>query len=253
MRWYERQGKIQRRPLLILGIYLNQLYVTLYFFRAGRCRTFCTILGGASRSLWQWQIRPSYDVEWSTQGRLGCDRSRCVLAASQERSIGSIDDVLGTAPEYWEWVFQWKSGEYHCDCNVQLCHNEKSRSHNIALNVFVLKLRAFWYAMEVTSQSNTDINAGVCQIIWDKGSSPFDFDRYAWQGYISHLTHSWPMKPTAIHSCCTPAFVIRIIKPSECARRWVTFSVCSFLTYFSPKCSPVLLYGQGRTSEVRNG
>jgi hypothetical protein len=74
-------------------------------------------------------------------------------------------------------------------------------------------LRAFWFAMEVSSQSNTDINAGVCQIIWDKGSSPFDFDRYAWQGYISHLTHSWPMKPTAIHACCTPSFVIRIIKP----------------------------------------
>ena len=94
-------------------------------------------------------------------------------------------------------------------------------------------LRAFWYAMEVSSQSNTDINAGVCHVVWDKGSSPFDFDRYAWQGYCRHLTHSWPMKPTAIHSCCTPAFVVRIIKPSKYAMSMshVLVSVLFSLTF----------------------
>lgn len=72
--------------------------------------------------------------------------------------------------------------------------------------------------MEVTSRSNTDIGSGFVHVVWDKHSALGDFDRYLWDGYLRHMTNAWPIKSVAIHSCCTPFIVVRIIKPS-------TFSV----------------------------
>jgi hypothetical protein len=80
---------------------------------------------------------------------------------------------------------------------------------------FESKLRAFWYTMEVTSRSNTDIGSGFVHVVWDKYSSIRDFDRYLWDRYLRHMTNAWPIKSVAIHSCCTPFIVVRFIKPSK--------------------------------------
>lgn len=97
-------------------------------------------------------------------------------------------------------------------------------------NSHVLQLRSFWYTMEVASRSNNDIGSGFVHVVWDKHSQLTDFDRRLWDGYLTGMTSAWPIKSMAIHSCCTPALVVKIIKPSkfqsEVAATYLTMNLC---------------------------
>jgi len=68
--------------------------------------------------------------------------------------------------------------------------------------------------MEVAAKDNTDIGSGVVLVVWDKHSSILDYERKVWNPFMRFMTLVWPIKNAAIHSCCTPPFVVRLIKPS---------------------------------------
>lgn len=84
---------------------MNQLHITLYVFSS---RTLQNVLYDIGRGVAK-SGNDKYVLPMTLSEALKDDLAAIeagVLAASQERSFGSIDDVLGTAPEYWERVFQ---------------------------------------------------------------------------------------------------------------------------------------------------
>lgn len=76
-------------------------------------------------------------------------------------------------------------------------------------------LRAVWYTIEVAAQKRTkdNSNSSVVQVMWDLKTSLFDYDRRACDRMIYFDTSAWPIKISAFHACCSPAFMTQIIKP----------------------------------------
>ena len=78
---------------------------------------------------------------------------------------------------------------------------------------FMKKLRAIWYVIEVTSQSNNDMRSSVVQILWLKNTTIWDYDHKVHDGMEHFETSAWPIRSCAFHVCCAPSFVHCIIKP----------------------------------------
>jgi len=49
--------------------------------------------------------------------------------------------------------------------------------------------------------------------VWDKGSTLWDFDHCVYQQIMYFEMNAWPIKLISSHICCTPSFILRIIKP----------------------------------------
>jgi len=84
-------------------------------------------------------------------------------------------------------------------------------SHTV--DAVVLQLRAFWYLIEVLARENNDVASGYIDIVWDKYSSLYDFDRLFGESVPRFERTAWPIRVTAHHICCSSAFVVTIMKP----------------------------------------
>lgn len=65
------------------------------------------------------------------------------------------------------------------------------------------------------AQQSTDIGSGYVCVVWDKGSSVWDFDQKVYRKLMEYEMNAWPVKLVSSHICCTPSYILRIIKPSK--------------------------------------
>jgi hypothetical protein len=77
----------------------------------------------------------------------------------------------------------------------------------------VEKLRAIWYVIEVTSQSNIDIESRMVSVVWLKNGTIWDYDTKIYDRMDYFEVNAWPIRPCAFHACCAPSFVHRFVKP----------------------------------------
>jgi len=79
--------------------------------------------------------------------------------------------------------------------------------------VSVSQLRAWWYVFEVASRKNNDIGRAVVNVSWDKNSTIWGFDRHVGDSFIRLEKTAWPVRVAAVHVCCSPKFIVRVMKP----------------------------------------
>lgn len=72
--------------------------------------------------------------------------------------------------------------------------------------------------MEVASQRNKHIGCGIMIIVFDKGSTLFDFDHRLHQ-CLFNFDKSYPVNRIGIHACCPIKSIFKILKP-------IVFALC---------------------------
>jgi hypothetical protein len=63
--------------------------------------------------------------------------------------------------------------------------------------------------IEVASQSN----ANIVNLVWDKDSTLFDFDRHLYEKFSFFKYQCWPVKFECRHLCCTRNIAARVLLP----------------------------------------
>ena len=63
------------------------------------------------------------------------------------------------------------------------------------------------------ANENKNIGSGYVCVVWDKNSSFADFDYKVYERIMYYEMNAWPAKLIASHICCTPSFVLRMVKP----------------------------------------
>ena len=75
------------------------------------------------------------------------------------------------------------------------------------------QVRVFWYAVEVMSQDNTDVNSGYVQVVWNKDATVYDYNIQSYRRLMYFQQSCWPLKVVATHVCCSPRSSLSVIKP----------------------------------------
>lgn len=65
----------------------------------------------------------------------------------------------------------------------------------------------------MASRENNDIASGYVNIVWDKHSTLFDFDRHVYASISRFEKSSWPINVISHHICCSPRFIATMMKP----------------------------------------
>lgn len=79
--------------------------------------------------------------------------------------------------------------------------------------VSALQARALWYMIETVAQVNNSVDGRIVQILWGKETTMFDYDSKVNDRINFFRDCAWPVRVAAIHTCCSPKFVVRILKP----------------------------------------
>lgn len=78
---------------------------------------------------------------------------------------------------------------------------------------FLLQLRAVWYVIEVTAQTNIDAQGGFVIVNWAKDLTMWEYDHKLYDEIVLFDRTSWPVKILANHVCCPPWIVVNVIQP----------------------------------------
>lgn len=74
-------------------------------------------------------------------------------------------------------------------------------------------LRAFWYIIEVVAEENTDSRNAFVEMVWNKDSSIFDYDRNLHDRCLYFQDNAWPIRCASIYVCCSPPLITRFLTP----------------------------------------
>jgi len=67
--------------------------------------------------------------------------------------------------------------------------------------------------IETVAQDSDAVDGSVVQVIWDSKTTMFDYDAQVHDRASYFRDSAWPVRVVAIHTCCSPKFVLHILKP----------------------------------------